>query len=93
MDKIIIFTESDLLILIASRDPTSPSANQAYSQPAKQKPAISVTGKILEKSKKALGNSLKILPKSSKIWSKMEEIGARGYPKEATRSEDDKKSL
>ena len=50
------------IILIASRDPTSPSANQAYSQPAKQKPAISVT-----------------------------EIGARGYPKEATRSENDKK--
>ena len=73
------------IILIASRDPSSPSANQAYSQPAKQKPAISVTGKILEKSKK------KKCIKNPQIWSKMEEIGARGHPKEAKRSENVKK--
>ena len=77
-----------LKILIASRDPTSPSANQAYSQPAKQKPAISLTGKILEKN---IRKTSKIIAQSSKSWFKMEDIGARGYPKEATRSEDDKK--
>ena len=49
--------------LIASRDPTSPSANQAYSQPAKQKPAISVTGKILEKSQKRFKKYVKNHPK------------------------------
>ena len=33
----------------------------------------------------------KIVGKSSQIGSKIEEIGARGYPKEATRSENNKK--
>ena len=39
-----------------------------------------------------LENRFKIAPKSSQIGAKIEEIGARGYPKEATRSEDDKNS-
>ena len=33
----------------------------------------------------------KMVWKSSQIRSKIEEIGARGYPKEATESEDEKK--
>ena len=37
-------------------------------------------------------NPSKIAPKSFQIGAKIEEIGARGYPKEATRSENEKKS-
>ena len=39
-----------------------------------------------------LGNPSKIVPKSFQMGAKIEEIGATGYPKEATRSEDDQNS-
>ena len=46
---------------------------------------------------KMLKNCFKKLPKmvgkSSQLGSKIEEIGARGYPKEATRSENYKKNV
>ena len=41
---------------------------------------------------KDLENTTNIFPKSFQISSKMKEIGARGYPKEATRSEDETSS-
>jgi len=39
-----------------------------------------------------LENPSQIAPKSFQIGANIKEIGARGYPKEATRSEDDKSS-
>ena len=36
-------------------------------------------------------NPLNILPKSCKMRPKIDQIGARGYPKTAARSEDEKK--
>ena len=47
--------------------------------------------KYNEKVEKLFKKLTKMVAKSSQIGSKIEEIRARGYPKEATRSENQKK--
>ena len=47
-------------------------------------------GSIIRVSENSFKKLPKMVGKSSQIGSKIEEIGARGYPKEATRSEHEK---
>ena len=78
-------------ILFASRLPTSlkPTSNQ---QPdSLQRRVLIYMRKYNEKVEKLFKKLTKMVAKSSQIGSKIEEIGARGYPKEATRSENNKK--
>ena len=67
-------------------------SHQPFSQPAKQEPAIIVIGKIKkEKMQKNSEQTLGIVPNG--LWCRGVKGGleARGYPKEATRSEREKK--
>ena len=80
-----------MIILFASRLPTSlqPTSNQ---QPdSLQRRVLTYVRKYNKKKENCFKKLQKMVGNSSQIGSKIAEIGARGYPKEATRSENEKK--